>query len=182
MLCLFDCDNSTHFVKLYPLFLINVPLKAFQKTQKGIKWFENEGLVRSQGELLEAPNWTMKARKTLACSAAEALVQFFAGAFPCSVALVFWFWGYRSMVQHGLTEGVHNIYKTNAKLHILKMKGTQGAATKTSPKNKMSKKRFKNKCFVRSPWALFGVHLSWSIFWCAKSGCSGGSPKMFKTI
>ena len=48
---------------------------------------ENECLVRSPGELLEAPNWTMKARKAFPCSAA--LVPFFAGAFPCSVALVF---------------------------------------------------------------------------------------------
>ena len=48
---------------------------------------ENECLVRSPGELLEAPNRTMKTRKAFPCSAA--LVPFFAGAFPCSVALVF---------------------------------------------------------------------------------------------
>ncbi len=51
------------------------------------KALENECLVRSQGELLEAPNWTMKTRKAFPCSAA--LVPFFAGAFSCSVALVF---------------------------------------------------------------------------------------------
>ena len=110
------------------------------------------------GTFFEAPYWTMKARQVFPCSVA--LVPFCTGAFPCSVALVFGFWGYRSMVQHGLNEGVKNMYKTNAILHILKMKGTPGAATKTSPKNKMSKNMFKNKCFVRSPWALFGVHLS----------------------
>ena len=52
--------------------------------------FENECLVRSPGELLEAPNWTMRARKAFPCTVA--LVPFFAGTFPCSVALVFHFW------------------------------------------------------------------------------------------
>ena len=51
------------------------------------KLLEHQCLVRSPGELLEAPNWTMKTRKAFPCSAA--LVPFFAGAFPCSVALVF---------------------------------------------------------------------------------------------
>ena len=51
------------------------------------KWFENDFLVRSPGELFEAPNGTMKTRKAFPCSVA--LVPFFAEAFPCSVALVF---------------------------------------------------------------------------------------------
>ena len=51
------------------------------------KSFQNECLARSPGELLEAPNRTMKMRKAFSCSAA--LVPFFAGAFSCSVALVF---------------------------------------------------------------------------------------------
>ena len=126
------------------------------------KPFKINGLAHLGGTFLEAPNWTLKIRKAFPCSVA--LVPFCAGAFPCSVALVFGFWGYRPMVQHGLNEGVKNIYKTNAILHILKMKGTAGAVTKWSPKNKKSKKSFKNACFVRSPWALFGVHLGWSIF------------------
>ena len=80
-----------------------------------------------------ALNRTIKKRKGFPCNVV--LVPFCAGAFPCSVALVFWFWGYRSMVQHGLNEGVKNIYKTNAILLFFKMKGTPGAATKWIPKN-----------------------------------------------
>ena len=76
----------------------------------------------------------------------------------------FLIFGVRSMVQHGVDEGVKNIYKTNAILHFLKIKASPGAATKMSPKNKISKKSFENECLERSPWALFGVHLGWSIF------------------
>ena len=47
------------------------------------------------------------------------------------------------VVQHGLNEGVKNIYKTNAILHILKTKGTFGEAIKTIPKNKINKKALK---------------------------------------
>ena len=63
------------------------PTSGSRRTKFAQKQFENECLVRSPGELLEAPNWTMKARKAFPCSAA--LVPFFAGAFPCSAALVF---------------------------------------------------------------------------------------------
>ena len=61
--------------------------KWIPKSKKCKKRFENECLVRSPGELLEALNWTMKTQKAFPCSVA--LVTFFAGAFPCSVALVF---------------------------------------------------------------------------------------------
>ena len=64
-------------------------IKWIPKNKNCKKRFENECLLRSPGELLEAPNWIMKARKAFPCSAA--LVPFFAGAFPCSVALVFYF-------------------------------------------------------------------------------------------
>ena len=47
--------------------------------------------------------------------------------------------GYRSMVQHGLNEGVKNIYKTSAILHIFKVKCTPAAATKWIPKSKNCK-------------------------------------------
>ena len=33
---------------------------------------------------------------------------------------------------------------------------------------------------MRLPWELFGVHLGWSIFWCAQLGCSNGPPTNFK--
>ena len=70
------------------------------------------------------------------------------------------------MVQHGLNEGVQNIYKTNAKLHILKMKGTPGAATKWIPKNKKCKTNYKivGAIALGALWCplelihLFGVH------------------------
>ena len=64
----------------------------------------------------------------------------------------FSFFGDRSMVQHGLNEGVKHMYKTNAILFLLKMKGTPGAATKWIPKNTISTKSFENECLVRSPW------------------------------
>ena len=50
-------------------------------------------------------------------------------------------------VQHGPSEGVQNIYKTNAFLLIFKTKGTSGAAAKWMPNNKICKKRLENKCF-----------------------------------
>ena len=94
----------------------------------------------------------------------------------------FSFFGDRSMVQHGVDEGVKNIYKTNAILHILKMKGTFGEAIKTMPNNKISKKSLENKCLVRSPGELFAAHLGCSIFWCAQLGCSNGAPRNFRNI
>ena len=49
------------------------------------------------------------------------------------------------MIHHGLNEGVKNIYKTIAILHIFKVKCTPGAATKWIPKNKSSKNMFENE-------------------------------------
>ena len=57
----------------------------------------------------------------------------------------FFIFGERSMVQHGVDEGVKNIYKTNAILHIFKVKCTSGAATKWIQKSKFCKKTFENK-------------------------------------
>ena len=61
--------------------------KWIPKNKISKKRFENECLLRSPGELFEAPNWTMKTRKAFPCSVT--LVSFCAGALPCSVALVF---------------------------------------------------------------------------------------------
>ena len=66
-------------------------------------------------------------------------------------------------------------------LLIFQMKGTLGAATKCIPKSKKCKICKENKCFVRLPWELFGVHLGWSIFWCAQLGCSNGTPEVSRT-
>ena len=71
----------------------------------------------------------------------------------------FLIFGERSMVQHGVDEGVKNIYKTNSILHIFKVECTPGAATKWIPKNNNRKKGLENSCLVRSAWVLFGVHL-----------------------
>ena len=60
------------------------------------------------------------------------------------------------------------------------MKGTPGAATQTILKNSICNTQVENECLVRSPGELFGVHLGWSIFWCAQSGCPGGTQKRFK--
>ena len=50
-------------------------------------------------------------------------------------------------------------YKSNAFLMIFQMKGTLGAATKWIPKSNKCKISPENKCSVRLPWELFGVHL-----------------------
>ena len=70
--------------------------------------------------------------------------------------------------------------KINAFLHIFKMKGTLGAATKWMPKSKIYKICPENECFVRLPWELFGVHLGWSLFVCARRGGSNGALKTLK--
>ena len=57
----------------------------------------------------------------------------------------FLIFGQRSMVQHGVDEGVKNIYKTNAILHMFQVKCTPGAATKWIPKSKICQIRFENK-------------------------------------
>ena len=71
-------------------------------------------------------------------------------------------------------------YKINAFLFIFKMKGTLGAATKWIPKSNMCKICPENECFVRLPWELFGVHLGWSLFVCARCGCSSGALEKAK--
>jgi len=57
----------------------------------------------------------------------------------------FLFFDDRSMVQHGVDEGVKNTYKTNAIMHIFKVKCMPGAATKWIPKSKFCKKTFENE-------------------------------------
>ena len=47
------------------------------------------------------------------------------------------------VVQHGLHEGINNMCKTNAILHMVKMKGVFGEVIKTIPKNKNDKKGLK---------------------------------------
>ena len=69
----------------------------------------------------------------------------FCRSVPMQRGARFLIFGDRSMVQHGLNEGVKHIYKTNAILHIFKVKCTSGAATKWIPKNKNCKKTFENK-------------------------------------
>ena len=49
------------------------------------------------------------------------------------------------MVQHGVDEGVKNIYKPTAIMHIFKVKCTPGAATKWIPTSKICKKTFENE-------------------------------------
>ena len=69
----------------------------------------------------------------------------FCRSIPMQRGARFSFSGGRAMVQHGVDEGVKNIYKTNAILHIFKVKCTSGAATKWIPKSKICKKTFENK-------------------------------------
>ena len=77
------------------------------------------------------------------------------------------------MVQHGLTEGVKNMYKTSVILPNLKMKSMPGAATQTIPKNKISKTNLKIKVSrdrLRALWLPLGVVLflvctKWVLRW-----------------
>ena len=68
----------------------------------------------------------------------------FCRSVPVQRGARFLIFGDRSMVQHGVDEGVNNICKTNVILHIFKVKCTQGAATKWIPKSKICKKTFEN--------------------------------------
>ena len=69
----------------------------------------------------------------------------FCRSVPMQRGARFLFFGELSMVQHGVDEGVKNIYKTNVTLHIFKVKGRPGAATKWIPKSNICKKTFENK-------------------------------------
>ena len=112
-------------------------------------------------------------------------VRFFcAEAFSCSVALVLGFLTFPWGVQHGLSEGVRNMYKTTVFLHILKTNRKRMVRQKRRQKTKNFKFRWKNQYFEHSLWALFGAHLGCSIFWRAQLGCfqwaSNKRQKQFK--
>ena len=127
------------------------------------------------GLLWGGPYWgPIRRRRAFPCSVA--FVSFCAGAFSCSVALVFGFLTFPWVVQHGLSEGVRNIYKTNVFLHFLKTNRKGMARQKRRRKTKIMKNRRKNEYLERSLWALFGAHLGCSIFWCAQLGCFNGPP------
>ena len=57
----------------------------------------------------------------------------------------FLFFGERSMVQHGVDEGVKNIYKTNVILHIFNFSARQEWPTNGSQRTKNAKKGLKMK-------------------------------------
>ena len=69
----------------------------------------------------------------------------FCRSVPMQRGARFLIFGERSMVQHGVDEGVKNIYKTNAIMHIFKVKCTPEAATKWIPKSNICKKTFENE-------------------------------------
>ena len=69
----------------------------------------------------------------------------FCRSVPMQRGTRFLIFGDRSMVQHGVDEGVKNIYKTNAILYIFKVKCTPGAATKWIPTSKICKKTLENE-------------------------------------
>ena len=100
----------------------------------------------------------------------------FCRSIPMQRGARFFIFGERSMVQHGVDEGVKNIYKTNAILHILKTNRKRMARQKRRQKTKIFKNRWKNQYFEHSLWALFGAHLGSPIFWYAQLGCFNGPP------
>jgi len=113
----------------------------YMVSNKGSKQLEINGLGCFGGAFFGGPIWTIQPAKTFPWS--SALLIFFAGALPCSVALVFGFGMFVWKVQHGASEGVNNMYKTSEVLPILKMADMPGAATKCIPKNKHVKQRSK---------------------------------------
>ena len=129
--------------------------------------------------ILGGPDWgIIRRRKAFPCSVA--FVPSCAGAFPCSVGLVFGFLTFPWVVQHGLSEGVRNIYKTNVFLHVLKTNRKRIARQKRRRKTIIIKHSWKNEYFEHSLWALFGAHLGCSIFLCALLGCSNEAPTNFE--
>ena len=124
------------------------------------------------------PIWTIEPAKTFPCSVA--LVFFFRRSAPMQRGAPFAIFDVPCGAPCWAQQGRQKSYRTSAFLMIFQMKGTLGAATKCIPKSKVCKISSENECFVRLPWELFGVHLGWSIFWCAQIGCSNGAPKSFK--
>ena len=69
----------------------------------------------------------------------------FCRSVPVQHGARFLIFGDRSMDQHGADEGVKNIYKTNAIIHIFKVKCTPPAATMWVPMSKICKTTLENK-------------------------------------
>ena len=64
----------------------------------------------------------------------------------------FLFCGDRSMVQHGVDEGVKNSYKTNVILHIFNLSARRERPPSGSQRAKFAKRHLKiNEFLVRSP-------------------------------
>ena len=95
------------------------------------------------GIFFEAPNWTIKNAKSVPMQRGARSV--FRRSVPMQRGARFLIFGDRSMVQHGVDEGINNMYKTHAIMHMFKVKCTPGAATKWIPKSKICKKTFENK-------------------------------------
>ena len=92
------------------------------------------------------PDWgPIRRRKAFPCCVT--FVFFCAEAFSYSVALVFGFLTFAWGVQHGLSGGVRNMYKTNVFLHILKTNRKRMARQKRRRKTKIFKISWKNKYF-----------------------------------
>ena len=93
------------------------------------------------GTHLGAPCGAVSIQKAFPCSAA--LVFHFREAFPCSVGIVLGFFMFAGVPQHGLSEGVRNIYKPNVILHMLNADRERLAhhlrTQKTNDQNKLEK-------------------------------------------
>ena len=75
----------------------------------------------------------------------------FCRSVPMQRGARFLFFGERSMVQHGVDEGVKHIYKTNVKLHIFNLSARRERPPSGSRRAKFAKRHLKmNECLVRS--------------------------------
>ena len=76
----------------------------------------------------------------------------FCRSIPMQRGARFLIFGERSMVQHGVDEGVKSIYKTNVILHMINLSARRERPTSGSRRAKFAKRRLKiNEFLVRSP-------------------------------
>ena len=92
-------------------------------------------------------------QKSFPCSVA--LVSFCSRAFSCSVALVLCFWARHRLVQHGLSEGIQNIYKTNAFSTYFPQDSKQKSASGVAAKEQNLHKTFEINSLGRFGWTDF---------------------------
>ena len=131
-------------------FVFRCPVAVRSMSLSDVFPFWRKSVPNSLKQILWAiwggPDWgPIRRRKAFPCCVT--FVFFCAEAFSYSVALVFGFLTFAWGVQHGLSGGVRNMYKTNVFLHILKTNRKRMARQKRRRKTKIFKINWKNEYF-----------------------------------